>query len=224
MPATLIARGRAADVFALGYDRVLRRYREGERGDAVAEAEVMTYARDQGFPAPAVHSASASELVLERVYGPTMLADLAHRPRLVRRHGQTLAELHNRLHSIPALPGFHALFGRGDCLAHFDLHPGNVVLTDRGPAVIDWSNSGRGEAADDVAVTWVILRTSTIPGALPFRARAGAGRSLLINTFLASVDADAARERLSAVARHRISTDPHLFERERRALQALLAN
>lgn len=224
MPATLIARGRAADVFAAGPGRVLRRYRAGEYEDAVAEAEVMTYAREHGFPAPAVHDANATELVLERLYGPTMLADLAHRPWLVRRHGQTLAELHHRLHAIPAPPRMRAPFGRGDNLAHFDLHPDNVLLTDHGPVVIDWANGGRGETADDIALTWVILKTSTIPGPLPFRALALAGRSLLINAFLASVDAEAARERLPVVVERRISTDPHLLERERRALQALLAS
>jgi hypothetical protein len=34
MPGELIAQGRAADVFAAGPGRVLRRYREGEGGDA----------------------------------------------------------------------------------------------------------------------------------------------------------------------------------------------
>lgn len=223
MPATLIARGRAADVFAAGPDRVLRRYRDGERGDAAAEAQVMKYARDHGFPTPAVHDANKRDMVLERLHGPTMLADLARRPWLVQRHGQTLAELHHRLHAIPAPPGLRAPYGRGDSLAHFDLHPDNIVLTERGPVVIDWSNASRGEAADDVALTWVILTTSAIPGPLPFRALGRAGRSLLVNTFLAGVDPEAARTRLAAVAQRRLSTDPHLLERERRALQALLA-
>jgi tRNA A-37 threonylcarbamoyl transferase component Bud32 len=222
MPATLIARGRAADVFAVGPDQVLRRYRHGERGDAVAEAQIMEYVRDRGFPAPAVHDASGRDLILERLYGPTMMADLARRPWLVRRHGQTLAELHNRLHAIPTPPGLRAQFCRGESLCHFDLHPDNVVLTEDGPVVIDWANAARGEASDDIALTWVILATSTIPGAVPFRALACTGRSLLVNAFLAGVDAEAARQRFAAVAERRLRTDPHLLERERRALQALL--
>jgi tRNA A-37 threonylcarbamoyl transferase component Bud32 len=222
VPATPIARGRAADIFAAGPNRVLRRYREGEAGDPLAEATVMEYARQHGFPVPEVHDASGRDLILERVEGPTMLADLARRPWLVRRHGHTLAELHHRLHDIPAPPGLPAPFGRGEQLAHFDLHPDNVILTRRGPVVIDWTNASCGEAADDVALTWVILTTSAIPGPLPFRALARAGRDLLVSAFLAGVDTAAARERLATVAERRINTDPHLLERERRALHALI--
>jgi thiamine kinase-like enzyme len=151
-----------------------------------------------------------------------MLADLARRPWLVRGHGQTLAELHHQLHDIPAPRGLRAPFGRGEQLAHFDLHPDNVILTPRGPVVIDWTNASRGDAADDIALTWVILTTSAIPGPLPFRALARAGRDLLVKAFLEHVDTGAARERLVTVAERRINTDPHLLERERRALRALV--
>jgi len=89
--------------------------------------------------------------------------------------------------------------------------------------VIDWSNASRGDAADDVALTWVILSTSAVPGPLPFRALARAGRELLVDAFLSGVDADAARARLAPVAERRLSIDPHLREGERRALEALIA-
>lgn len=222
MPAELLARGRAADVFAAGPGRVLRRYREGEGGETGAEAAVMEHARRHGFPVPAVHEARERDLVMERVEGPTMLADLARRPWRVGRHGQTLAELHRRLHAIPAPDGLPAPFGRGEQLAHFDLHPDNVLLSPRGPVVIDWSNASRGDAHDDVALTWVILATSVVPGPLPFRLVARAGRDLLVNAFLAGVDDEAARERLGVVADHRLKTDPHLLALEREALEALI--
>jgi hypothetical protein len=152
-----------------------------------------------------------------------MLADLAHRPWRVGGHGRLLAQLHRRLHSIAAPPGLPAHLGRGEHLAHFDLHPDNVLLSARGPMVIDWSNASRGEAADDVALTWVILSTSSIPGPLPFRLLARAGRNLLIDAFLAGVDAAAASKRLATVADRRLKLDPHLLEPERRALEALIA-
>ena len=224
VPGELLARGRAADVFAAGPGRVLRRYREGEGGDTEPEAAAMELARRHGFPVPAVHEAGGRDLVLERVEGPTMLADLARRPWRVGRHGRTLAELHNKLHAIPAPPDLRTSFGRGDRLVHFDLHPDNVLLSQRGPMVIDWSNASRGDGADDVALTWVILTTSVVPGPLPFRALAGAGRDLLVNAFLGGVDAEAARRRLATVADRRLSTDPHLLERERDALRAIIAD
>jgi aminoglycoside phosphotransferase (APT) family kinase protein len=223
MSGELLARGRAADVFEAGPGRVLRRYREGEGGDVLAEAEAMEHARAQGFPVPAVWEAHDRDLVLERIEGQTMMADLTRRPWLVGRHGRTLAQLHRRLHAIPAPPDLRAPFGGGDRLLHFDLHPENVLLGPGGPVVIDWSNASRGDPADDVALTWVILTTSAIPGPAPFRALARAGRGLLVDAFLSGgVDAEAARARLPAIANYRLQNDPHLQERERRALEALL--
>jgi serine/threonine protein kinase len=223
MPGDLIARGRAADVFAAGPGRVLRRYREGEGGDTAAEAAAMEHARGHGFPVPAVHEAGGRDLMMERIDGPTMLADLARRPWRVGHHGRTLADLHQRLHGIRAPEGLRSPLGRGEQLVHFDLHPDNVLLSPRGPVVIDWSNASRGDGADDVALTWVIMSTSVIPGPLPFRVLARAGRDLLVNAFLGGVDAEAARERLGSVAERRLSLDPHLLAPERRALEALIA-
>lgn len=223
MTGELLARGRAADVFAAGPGRVLRRYREGEGGDTAPEAAVMEHARRHGFPVPEVHEANGRDLVMERVEGPTMLADLARRPWRVRRHGTTLAELHRALHAIPAPHGLkRAPFGRGDRLAHFDLHPDNVLMSERGPVVIDWSNASRGDPADDVALTWVIMATAAVPGSAPFRLVARAGRDVLLNAYLAGVDTAAARERLREVASARLRLDPHLLERERLALEALI--
>jgi aminoglycoside phosphotransferase (APT) family kinase protein len=222
-PGELLARGRAADVFALGDGRVLRRYRPGEHDDTAPEAAAMEHARRHGFPVPAVHEASGRDLVMERVDGPTMLGDLERRPWLVLRHGRTLAELHRRLADIPAPEGIRAPFDRGDRLVHFDLHPDNVLVTPRGPVVIDWSNASRGDPADDVALTWVIIATSVIPGPQPFRTLARAGRNVLLRAFLKGVDRDAARERLAEVAERRLRIDPHLLERERRALEAIIA-
>lgn len=219
----LLARGRAADVFAAGADRVLRRYREGEGGDVAVEAAIMEHAHRHGYPVPRVYEAGDRHMVLERIDGPTMMADMARRPWLVGHHGRTLAELHRRLHEIPAPADLRSHLGRGDRLAHFDLHPENVLLSPRGPVVIDWSNGARGDAADDVALTWVILKTSTIPGPLPFRALGKAGRGILIHDFLSGVDRQAAERRVAEVGRRRLELDPHLLAPERAALDAMIA-
>jgi tRNA A-37 threonylcarbamoyl transferase component Bud32 len=222
MTGALIARGRAADVLDEGPGRVRRRYRPGEGGDVEQEAAVMEYARRHGFPVPAVHEVSGRDLVLERVDGPTMLAALAAKPWLVGRFGRVLAGLHERLHAIPAPPEAPVRFGTGDRLVHFDLHPDNVLMAASGPVVIDWSNASRGDPADDVALTWAILATSVVPGPLPFRVIARAGRRVLLDAFLSNVDREAARARLGAVAARRLETDPHLMAPERRALAKLV--
>ncbi len=66
-PSDLIASGRDADVFALGDDRVLRRYRLG--GDVGPEAELMAYVGERGFPVPRVYDAAGPDLVLQRLHG-----------------------------------------------------------------------------------------------------------------------------------------------------------
>jgi Ser/Thr protein kinase RdoA (MazF antagonist) len=202
---------------------VLRRYREGEGGDTAVEAAVMEHARAHGFPAPAVYDAGGSDLVLERIDGPTMMADIARRPWLVGRHGATLGRLHNQLHEIAAPAGMPSLLGRGDRLVHFDLHVENVLLSSSGPMVIDWSTASRGSADDDVALTWAILATSVVPGPLPFRLLGRAGRRLLVDAFLGQVDVESAREQLPEIAAQRLARDPHLLDPERRALEKLAA-
>lgn len=64
----------------------------------------MEYARQHGFPVPAVHDLSddGTDLVMERVYGPTMLAFIEKRPWALRHQGAVLADLHEQLHEIPA--------------------------------------------------------------------------------------------------------------------------
>jgi hypothetical protein len=44
------------------------------------------------------------------------------------------------------------------------LHPGNVMLTDDGPFVIDWSNGCAGEAGADVAMAYLIMASSDVDG------------------------------------------------------------
>ena len=130
-PGPLIGAGRAADVYALGENalgeqRVLRRYRNG--GGAEREAGVMAHLAGAGYPVPRVYDASGPDLVMERLDGRDMLADLSSRPWLVRQYARTLAKLHDRLHAIVAPPSLAQQFGPGDRILHLDLHPGNVLL------------------------------------------------------------------------------------------------
>ena len=93
----------------------------------------------------------------ERIAGPTMLEDLGKRPWRAGAHARLLAELHARLHRIPAPDWLRAFPVEGDAVLHLDLHPANVILSPDGPVVIDWTNGARGDAAADLALTWIIL-------------------------------------------------------------------
>lgn len=57
-------------------------------------------------------------------------------------------------------PGILALIERlapGDGLCHCDLHPSNVIMTARGPRLIDWVGAVRAPAALDLACCHVLL-------------------------------------------------------------------
>ena len=134
-------------------------------------------------------------LIYERRDGPSMLERLIARPWLAHRLGTVLGELHATMHgsSAPRLPdlvaatreairGAEALAGAdasaraldrieglpaGDSLCHGDFHPGNVVMSASGPAVIDWLTAGSGPPAADVARTLFLIRDGRIPPEAP---------------------------------------------------------
>jgi aminoglycoside phosphotransferase (APT) family kinase protein len=202
-PGPLIGAGRAADVYAIGADRVLRRYRAPL--DVGPEAEIMRYLGQAGYPVPAIYDADGSDLVMERLDGHDMLADMSRRPWLARRHARTLADLHNRLHQIAAPSGWPQAVGPGDMVLHLDLHPGNVMLTSRGPVVIDWSNVRSGPAGADVAMAYLLMASSEVSDfPLPVRATVGALRKTFIRYFLLAARDDPAPY-IAKVARHRIT-------------------
>ena len=159
----------------------------------------MALARSHGYPVPQVHEIRDGGLVLEMVPGPTMAADLLRAPWRAGRHMTTLARLHEALHRIP-------LDVRS--LVHLDLHPENVIVSPSGPVVIDWTNARSGDAAQDVALTWLILATSAgIPGRLLARSfRARVGRALI-------------REGIADARAFRLA-DPNLTDAERVRVRA----
>lgn len=196
----VIAAGRASEILDLGGGRVLRRFKRG--GDPAREAAVMEHARAHGYPVPEVFEVRDDALVLELVDGPTMAADLGRRPWRLARHARTLAGLHDRLHEIPY---------QGGRLLHLDLHPENVLLSARGPVVIDWTNARSGDPGLDVALTWVIGATVPNLGARAFT-----------RLFLRHVDREAARRALPEAAAYRLA-DPNVTDAEQARVRRLLA-
>jgi aminoglycoside phosphotransferase (APT) family kinase protein len=173
VPGTLVGAGRNADVYDIGDGRVLRRYRDGRETRRVEhEARVMRHARSFGVPVPEVFDVSGADIVMQRAVGPTMLESFGRRPWTYRGLARLLARLHGLVHGVPAggqdgldLPvpsGMTA--AETDVLLHRDLHPMNVILTADGPMIIDWEGAARGPAIADVAMTWVIVGFSDVPG------------------------------------------------------------
>ena len=198
-------------MYALDEHTVLRRYRRRNVPDE--EVAIIQHVRASGFPTPAVVSHDGPDLVLERVDGPTMRADLERDVSRVRERAATLATLHQRLHAIAA-PEWLEAIGPGDAVLHLDLHPENVLLGPRSPQVIDWANARRGHWADDVAQTVVILAGALV------RQPIAAAVPIFVDAFLQSFDRLAVRSHLAAAIARRVA-DTNLSELERDAARAV---
>lgn len=188
-PGPLVASGTSADVFAISEDHVVRRYRSGR--DACAEVAILTHVRSFDYPAPTVLAAEGPQMLMDRLHGPTLLQAVASGEVALSDAATILADLHRRLHSIPApaIPTARAASWPpphpGPTVVHLDLHPGNVVLTENlGPAVVDWSNAGAGPAELDVAMTALIIAEVAVDAGGIYSL---AARALLV-AFLQAVD------------------------------------
>ncbi|NEE00770.1 phosphotransferase [Phytoactinopolyspora halotolerans] len=226
----LLASGRDADVYAIAPGRVLRRNRDGS--SPAAEAEVMAHVRAHGFPAPRVFRVDGADLELERLDGPTMLTVLLGGTLDADDAAAILVDLHRQLHALPPMPtGSRPQPGAADrldmaypqgridpdgCVVHLDLHPQNVLLTGRGPVLIDWTNARHGPGDLDTALTALILGQAAsgnlgpIPG-LDLGALAAAALDVL-TSFLAQVDGDPGRL-LDRVVAYR-AADPNIHATE----------
>lgn len=174
----------------------------------------MRLARAHGFPAPEVISVWGTDLVLERVVGPTMRDDLERDASLLRSHAALLASLHERLHAITA-PAWLPAAGTGDSLVHLDLHPDNVLMGRGGPRVIDWANAARGHWADDVATTYVIL--ASVVADEPVRALA----RRFAEAFISAFDGETVRAHLADAIDRRVN-DANLTDAERDAARSVI--
>lgn len=220
-PGPLLASGRDADIFEYGPAAVLRRSRHGR--SMALEARAMAHAGDEGYPVPRLEELSddGTELVMERIEGPSMVELLSRRPWTAGRMGRVLADLHQRLHRIAApdwLPA--APVGRGDRMVHLDLHPLNVLMASRGPVVIDWSNATSGDPATDLALTWALMESGEVDAGALVALVAGRVRRRLVTTFLAGVDRSAAAGVLPGVVDWKC-TDPHLSACEQAGMRRL---
>jgi aminoglycoside phosphotransferase (APT) family kinase protein len=221
-PGPLLAAGRDADIYEYGPGLVLRRSREGR--SVVNEARIMEYVRAEGFPIPAIEEVSDDgfDIVMERIDGADMVSAIQKRPWTIRRQGRLLADLHRQLHALPApdwMPD--APVGKGDRLLHLDLHPLNVIVSPKGPIVIDWTNACRGDPAVDVAVTWVLMVAGDVPARGPVGRIVARARSVLVQSFLARSDLAGTQRVMRDVVAWKI-TDPHISAVEQRRMWQLV--
>jgi aminoglycoside phosphotransferase (APT) family kinase protein len=196
-------------------------------------------------------------LILERADGLDLLTALDRRPWLLLGAGETMARCHAALHEtrapgvLPALKELvasalqrspliptpfrdHALAAierlpDEDRLCHGDFHPGNIIMAARGPVIIDWAGSTRGDPHADVALSLLLLKMGELPERAPplIRALAGVGRRVIAARYLAAyrrlrpLDSALVRDWEIVVATHRLTAD---ITPERHKLIALITS
>ncbi len=137
-------------------------------------------------------------LEYERVDGITMLQAFRNQPWSFFAHAQQLAELHAATHAIcisdlpsqkdrlaskirraallpedvrqAALQALTRLPVQ-DYLCHGDFHPNNILLSQRGPVIIDWLDASRGCPIMDVARSSLLFGGGPLPPGIPWSVR-----------------------------------------------------
>lgn len=130
-------------------------------------------------------------IIYERIIGTPMLEILVTRPAVAPRLSRTFAELQAEIHHRTEIDGLPTqqqtlkekiqsvepalltpklcaslleLLDRmptGNQLCHGDFHPENIILTETGPVVIDWSSATNGNSLADVASSSLMLSKGT---------------------------------------------------------------
>jgi uncharacterized protein (TIGR02172 family) len=124
-------------------------------------------------------------LLYERVDGLSMIESINQKVGTLSQFARVWAELHADMHArsaVPELPSQRAELARhiraaemlpsdlqcaalraleampdGDRLCHGDFWPGNILMSSRGPIIIDWICATRGNPLADVARSSVLL-------------------------------------------------------------------
>ncbi len=104
---------------------------------------------------------------------------------------------------------------------HLDLHPLNVIMSARGPVVIDWPNAKRGHWAVDVADAWLILSAATPPSSGLMLRLINYFRGRFVKVFTSRFDLDAVRTVLPVAAARR-SHDHNMSTDEMSAMQRVV--
>jgi len=152
-------------------------------------------------------------IVYERVNGPSMLSLLIAKPEKIEYFAAMFAKLHAQMHSIESagLPPQRQRLERkihdaeplpdnrkktalralrrlpeGNVVCHGDFHPDNILMSSRGPVIIDWSDATCGNPQADIARTLLLLKQGEPLQQADFGKRKTSMRSSFIDAYLKS--------------------------------------
>ncbi len=125
-------------------------------------------------------------LIMEKIEGMTMMRLIQRNPLLLFKKAKEFGEIHYKINSIKAPKGLKDLKERirifinkstfidlekkkfilkiltqlpeGDSLCHGDFHPGNILIKNNHPYIIDWGSATRANPIADIADTYLLLK------------------------------------------------------------------
>lgn len=195
----LLGKGMTAEVYMWGEDKVLKLFKEGYLEKWIKrEAAIGRKIHEAGVPSPAVFDMVEIDgrkgIILERIFGQSMLAILEKEPWQFHSFVQQLAGFQHKLHkcSCEGLPSqkekfslaiarsfeilgdkakkiidFVNMLPEGDSICHGDLYLGNIIVSNDKLVGIDWSGAYRGDPSGDVARTCLIINSPALPPGIP---------------------------------------------------------
>ncbi len=124
-------------------------------------------------------------ILYEKINGKDMIAEMFRKPYKIRSYSKALANTHAKIHNSTTdlnldiknklinnitatadlteyekekITSYIKTLPDGKALCHFDFHPGNVIIKNSEFYVIDWMTACNGNAAADVARTFLLLQ------------------------------------------------------------------
>lgn len=129
-------------------------------------------------------------IIYERIKGKDMIKEMLSNLHKIKTYSKSLAMLHSSIHRINTniqrsvkeklhadidsvkelsklekkkIKSYLDSLPEGNCLCHFDFHPGNVMVQDKSLFVIDWMTVCIGDPNADVARTTILMQFGEIP-------------------------------------------------------------
>ncbi len=209
-----IGKGRNASVYEWGKHEVLKLFNEGFTMGREAEncriinnlgipsPEVVGTLKVDGCEA----------IIYERIDGITMTGSIENNRDSLAKHSRILAELHVMINSfkvnyppnlVQELTSRISCIGslntkikceineelgklpEGNEICHYDFHTDNIIMSPRGPVVIDWANVLVGNSLADAARTSIIIGSPALPpGDCPYWLKDRASRLFFHDEYL----------------------------------------
>ncbi|CAI6082646.1 hypothetical protein PAECIP112173_03641 [Paenibacillus sp. JJ-100] len=133
-------------------------------------------------------------LIYERIDGQTMLLQITPTVSSITHYAKQMAQLQYEMHQVKIgiqpnlknellyrisshelinenekrrLKGILDQLPENNTICHYDFHPGNIILSSKGPIIIDWLNALVGHEAADVARSSMMLQSHALPPNAP---------------------------------------------------------